>query len=89
MTLTPRQIRDIRDLLHGRIHTGVPLSRFTSFRIGGPADLVAEPQDVRQLAVLLNYLSAEKIPRDSSRSGNELTLSRCGFPGCGSSDGFH
>ena len=42
MILTPRHIREITSLLMGRISRDVPLSRLTSFRIGGPADLVAE-----------------------------------------------
>ncbi len=33
MTLTARQIREIGDLLQGRILADVPLSRYTSFRI--------------------------------------------------------
>lgn len=81
MTMTPHQIRDIGDLLHGRILTGVPLSRFTSFRIGGPADLVAEPQDVRQLAALLNYLRAERIPRIVLGAGTNLLFHDAGFRG--------
>lgn len=81
MTLTPRQIRDISDLLDGRILIDVPLSRFTSFRIGGPADLIAEPQDVTQLAALLNFLRAERIPRIVLGAGTNLLFDDAGFRG--------
>jgi UDP-N-acetylmuramate dehydrogenase len=63
VTLTTRHIQDIQGLLRARSLVGVPFSRFTSFRIGGPADLVAEPQDVSELASLLRYLQTERIPR--------------------------
>lgn len=72
MMLTPRHIDEIRKLLQGRVLTDVPLSRFTSFRIGGPADLVAEPDRVETLAELLRYLHDEKIPRIILGSGTNV-----------------
>jgi len=56
VTLSPSHIQHIQELLHGRILTGALMSRFSSFRIGGPADLVAEPQDAQELAALLQHL---------------------------------
>ncbi|MGO9568426.1 MAG: UDP-N-acetylmuramate dehydrogenase [Desulfomonilaceae bacterium] len=81
MTLTPRQIQDIQDLLRTRSLAGVSLSRFTSFRIGGPADLVAEPQDVQELACLLRYLQMERIPRIVLGAGTNVLFHDAGFRG--------
>jgi UDP-N-acetylmuramate dehydrogenase len=81
VTLTSRQIREIHDLLQGRIHADVPLSRFTSFRIGGPADLMVEPRDVRELATLVQYLRTERIPRIILGAGTNVLFHDSGFRG--------
>ena len=70
--LTPRHIDEIRKLLPGRVLTDIPLSRFTSFKIGGPADLIAEPDRVEKLAELLRYLHDEGIPRIVLGSGTNV-----------------
>jgi len=81
VTLSPSHIQHIHELLHGRILTGAPLRRFTSFRIGGPADLVAEPQNVQELAALLQYLQAERIPRIVLGAGTNVLFHDSGFRG--------
>jgi UDP-N-acetylmuramate dehydrogenase len=81
VTLTSRQIREIQDLLQGRIHTDVLLSRFTSFRIGGPADLMVEPHDVRELATLVQYLRTERISRVILGAGTNVLFHDSGFRG--------
>ncbi len=81
MTLTQLQIRDIHNLLSGRILTHEPLSRFTSFRIGGPADLVAEPKNVPELAALLRHLQVERIPGILLGAGTNVLFHEAGFRG--------
>ena len=81
MTLTGSHIQDIRQLLHGHVLTRAPLSGFTSFNIGGPADLVAEPQNVEQLADLVNYLREGKIPRFFLGGGTNVLFHDAGFRG--------
>jgi UDP-N-acetylmuramate dehydrogenase len=81
VTLTPRQIREIHGLLQGPILTGVPLSRYTSFRIGGPADVVSEPRDAQELGALLRYLRAERIPRIILGAGTNVLFHDSGFRG--------
>jgi UDP-N-acetylmuramate dehydrogenase len=92
MTLTVRQIGEIRDLLQGRILTDVPLSRFTSFRIGGPADLVAEPATVQELTRLIRYLAGECVPHMLLGAGTNVLFHDRGYRGVvvrtGAIDGF-
>jgi hypothetical protein len=85
VTLTTRHIQDIQGLLRARSLVGVPLSRFTSFGIGGPADLVAEPQDVQELASLLVLQTGEFRALFSGR--NDVLFHR-GIQGV-DSDSFH
>jgi UDP-N-acetylmuramate dehydrogenase len=79
--LSPRQIEEIRGIVHGRVLTDVLLSRFTSFRIGGPADLVVEPADGARLAEILGYLADERIPRMILGAGTNVLFRDNGFRG--------
>ena len=62
MSLTPFQIEEIRKIVSGAVRLNVPLSRLTSFRIGGPADAVAEPHSVAELARLIRFVHDNGIP---------------------------
>jgi UDP-N-acetylmuramate dehydrogenase len=43
------------------VETGYPLKRLTSFGVGGPADVVASPQDLERLRALLEYVWEEGL----------------------------
>jgi UDP-N-acetylmuramate dehydrogenase len=79
--LSPRQIEEIRGIVHGHVLTDVLLSRFTSFKIGGPADLVVEPADAACLAEVLRYLADEGIPRMVLGAGTNVLFRDRGFRG--------
>lgn len=81
MTLSSRQIREIRDLLQGRVVEHAQLSRYTSFRIGGPADLLAEPGSRASLGALARFLREEGIPRVILGRGTNVLFSDAGFRG--------
>lgn len=48
------------DLLRGPLRHRVPLSRYTSWRVGGPADRFYEPADLDDLCVFLRLLPPEE-----------------------------
>lgn len=48
--------------LRGAVRFHAPLADYTSFRIGGPADVLVEPADVEDLAHLVAQASARKLP---------------------------
>ena len=54
--LSAALIAEIRTLVKRPVATDAALSCFTSFRIGGPADVLAEPENVHELAPLLRRL---------------------------------
>lgn len=58
-----------------------PLSDFTSFRIGGPADALLFPDTERALTELLGFLRSENIPHRVIGNGTNLLFSDHGFRG--------
>jgi len=58
-------VEGMRVVLGDRVREGEPLARHTSFRIGGPADLLALPDTVAELAEVL---------RGATRHGVRVTL---------------
>jgi UDP-N-acetylmuramate dehydrogenase len=58
-----------------------PLSKYTSFRIGGPADLLALPQDRQTLAAILETAGKESIPVTILGGGTNTLVSDKGIRG--------
>ena len=54
--------RALEDALEDRIRFGVPLSKLTSLRLGGPAEALATPADRAELARLLSLCALHRIP---------------------------
>lgn len=52
----------LQALLGDAVRFDVDTSRFTSLRVGGPADAVATPRDRRQLQALLRLCAGHRIP---------------------------
>ncbi len=48
--------------LRGTVSFGASLDAYTSFKIGGPADVLVEPVDVDDVRMLVRQASARKIP---------------------------
>lgn len=48
--------------LRGAVHFNVPLKEYTSFHIGGPADVLVEPADVEDVVRLVTQAHARKLP---------------------------
>lgn len=58
-----------------------PMSRHTSFRIGGPADLLAQPQSEQELAALLAKAAANAVPVTLIGNGSNLLVRDKGIRG--------
>lgn len=63
------------------IQTEEPLSRHTTFQIGGPARYFALPQTVKQLCLLLDYAFAARLNYAVIGNGSNLLAEDCGFDG--------
>ena len=62
----------------GEIHRDVPLRDMTSFRIGGPAEIVLYPQDRDDLRVLLTLLQNEGVRYFPFGNGTNLLAADSG-----------
>jgi len=59
---TQAEIRAAVAGLRGSVFFHAPLRAYTSFQIGGPADVVVEPADIDDVCMVVRQASARKIP---------------------------
>ena len=64
-----------------KIRCNEPMSGHTTFRIGGPAKYLVEPEDTEQLVQVLKLLRAEKEPYFILGNGSNLLVSDEGYDG--------
>ena len=74
------EIRAILAGVEGMVRLHEPMSRHTSFRIGGPADAYVEPENVEALRVLMERARKAKIPV-FVMGGTNLLVRDGGIPG--------
>lgn len=72
---------DIRRCFNGRIALSEPMAKYTTFRIGGPADIYLEPLDKADALALIKYLRHEKISFFPMGNGSNLLISDAGIRG--------
>ena len=58
-----------------------PLARFTTMRVGGPADLFAEVHNLFELRALVRFARAHDLPFFVLGRGSDLVISDRGMPG--------
>ena len=63
------------------VFTGVPLSRYTRFGIGGPADLYAETENAEAFVAALSLARASGMETMVIGGGTNLIVSDAGFRG--------
>ena len=61
---------------------GAPLSQCTSYRIGGPADLLVTVDTYHGLAAVLRVLSSEGVPWVILGKGSNILAADAGYRGC-------
>ncbi|MDD5006123.1 MAG: UDP-N-acetylmuramate dehydrogenase [Candidatus Omnitrophica bacterium] len=67
--------------LKGRVRFKEPLSKYTSFKIGGAASVLFEPKDTEDLINCLRQAKKNKIPYLVIGNGTNLLISDKGFKG--------
>lgn len=60
-TISQRRLEAAVDGIRGTVAFNAPLKDYTSFRIGGPADVLVEPADVDDVARLVRQTKAQKL----------------------------
>lgn len=74
--------RELTRILKGNgVQKNEPLSRHTTFRIGGPADYFAVPSCTKELKDLLLFCKQENVPYMILGNGSNLLVSDLGFRG--------
>jgi UDP-N-acetylmuramate dehydrogenase len=71
----------LKDKVRGPVYANEPMSRHTSFRIGGPADVLVVPQDIPDLLVLIKALSDLQAPFHIIGAGTNLLVRDEGIRG--------
>lgn len=74
-------INDIQKIFRGHIALHEPLSKYTSFRIGGPADYYIEPADKEDVLAIVRYLREHDIPFMMMGKGSNMLVSEEGIRG--------
>ena len=73
--------RWLADVTFGRVRHDEPMSRHTSFRVGGPAEAFVEPKTIDELAVLVSGLAEREIPYHVLGGGTNLIVTDAGISG--------
>ncbi len=71
----------LKEVIRGSVLFDEPLSRFTSFGIGGPADALVFPKDVEDLKAALAIAWKNGIPFFSMGGGTNLLVRDKGIKG--------
>jgi len=71
----------IKGCIRGEVHDNEPLSRHTSLKVGGPADLFVIPTDLADLKALMATLGANGIPWMVIGGGYNLLVRDGGYRG--------
>lgn len=65
-----------------KIYIKEPLKNYTSFKIGGVADIIAEPKDIKELVELIKFLRKNYIKYYILGNGTNILVSDTGVRGC-------
>ncbi|RDV82905.1 UDP-N-acetylmuramate dehydrogenase [Ammonifex thiophilus] len=67
--------------LKGHVYLREPMERHTTWRIGGPAEMLVEPADQEDLALILRLAREEGIPLNLIGNGSNILVGDAGVPG--------
>ena len=72
---------DIQRRLGVKTSRQEPLARFTTMRVGGPADLFAEVRNLFELRAIVRFARARSVPLTVLGRGSDLVISDAGVGG--------
>ena len=75
------QFRDYAASIHCAFKEGEPLSAYTSFRIGGPAELMLFPENAQMLRDLLDFCGKTQTVPFILGKGSNMLIADDGMPG--------
>jgi UDP-N-acetylmuramate dehydrogenase len=74
-------LSDIKQFFRGYIGINEPMAKYTSMRVGGPADYYLEPADKADLVEIVKYCQSNKFPYMMVGRGSNLLVSDEGIRG--------
>ncbi|MBI3004025.1 MAG: UDP-N-acetylmuramate dehydrogenase [Ignavibacteriales bacterium] len=74
-------LNDINKFFRGHIALNEPLAKYTSMRVGGPADYYVEPADKNDVVAILKYFLENNFPYLMLGRGSNLLVSDEGYRG--------
>jgi UDP-N-acetylmuramate dehydrogenase len=81
MIATKDLAEELRATLRGKVLSHEPMVRHTSFKIGGPADLLVIPEDVKDLKAALAFARSKGLPSWVMGSGSNTLVRDGGIRG--------
>ena len=64
-----------------QLKKNISLSNFTTWRIGGPAEWMAEPKNDEEIKFLINWINKKKISCNIIGAGSNLLINDKGIKG--------
>jgi len=77
----PEQLKELTNAEVGTCAFNAPLAEHTSWQIGGPADLLVEPESAEQVAAVVRFASSRRIPLIVIGQGTNLLFDDAGLRG--------
>jgi UDP-N-acetylmuramate dehydrogenase len=78
---SPRSLGHAFGWMRGRRYVSAPMARYTSLRVGGPADLLLVPADVDELMAILACATTQGVPVTWLGNGSNLIVRAGGIRG--------
>ncbi|MFB3881598.1 MAG: UDP-N-acetylmuramate dehydrogenase [Armatimonadota bacterium] len=72
---------DLARIVRGRIRLHEPMSRHTTFHVGGPADIFVQPVDTEDLTLVVRFARDKGLPLRVIGNGSNLLVSDAGVRG--------
>ncbi len=64
-----------------QLEKNISLSNFSTWRIGGPAEWIAQPKNIKEIKYLINWINTKKIPCNIIGAGSNLLINDKGIKG--------
>ncbi len=74
-------LEEIREIVLGKISINEPLAKYSTFKIGGLADIYLEPANIDELLNLIKYLKGKGVDFIILGNGSNVLISDEGFRG--------
>jgi UDP-N-acetylenolpyruvoylglucosamine reductase len=78
---SPQSLSHAFAWMRGRRYASAPMARYTSLRVGGPADLLLFPADVEEVGAIVACAVAQGVPLTWLGKGSNLIVRASGIRG--------